>query len=298
MASSLEFNLNQIQVDFILNKMPKGYSLLQSNLLKSREQRVPKKVNKYDASFQSNKQEVVEDKSKRSQRIIPVQKEQIKNPQDDNCKKGLQLLQKFKSHPAFSEINASAYLNIDKIEASFKQEGNLMNLWNQIRIALQKLTQSASSTQMQDQITQLENHFYHVFKTIQNEQKQTPISTKSIPINNKLNTNKIKEPQSSKKQDTHISFEEKRQLGQHIRELPQEHLKGVWEIVQQSVQNQEAEELEFDIDQLPPKVIRKLQEYVQSKLKTKKVKVDPSINYSSQKSNNQEDSSFPSESSD
>ncbi|CAD8107117.1 unnamed protein product [Paramecium sonneborni] len=298
MASSLEFNLNQIQVDFILSKMPKGYSLLQSNLLKSREQRVPKKVNKYDASFQSNKQEIVEDKSKRSQRIIPLQKEQVKIPQDDNCKKGLQLLLKFKSHPAFSEINASGYLNIDKIEASFKQEGNLMNLWNQIRIALQKLTQSASSTQMQDQITQLENHFYHVFKTIQNEQKQTSTSTKSIPITNKVNTNKIKEPQSQKKQDTHISFEEKKQLGQHIRELPQEHLKGVWEIVQQSVQNQEAEELEFDIDQLPPKVIRKLQEYVQSKLKTKKVKVDPSINYSSQKSNNQEDSSFPSESSD
>ncbi|CAD8115646.1 unnamed protein product [Paramecium primaurelia] len=298
MASQLEFNLNQIQVDFILSKMPKGYSLLQSNLLKSREQRVPKKVNKYDASFQSNKQEVVEDKSKRSQRIVPIQKEQVKIPLDDNCKKGLQLLQKFKSHPAFNEINASGYLNIDKIEASFKQEGNLMNLWNQIRIALQKLTQSVSSTQMQDQVTLLENHFYHVFKPIQNEQKQISTSTKNIPITNKVISNKVKEPQSQKKQDTHISFEEKRQLGQHIRELPKEHLKGVWEIVQQSVQNQEAEELEFDIDQLPAKVIRKLQEFVQSKLKTKKVKVDPSINYSSQKSNNQEDSSFPSESSD
>ncbi|CAD8115020.1 unnamed protein product [Paramecium sonneborni] len=291
MASPIEFNLNQIQVDFILDKMPKGFSLLQANLLKTREQRVSKKVNKYDASFQSNKQEVVEDKSKRIQRVSSnPQKEQSKPLIDDNLKKGLQLLQKFKSHPSFTEIDAQGQINLDKIEAFFKQEGNLISLKNQIKLAIQKLNQNASD-QMQDSLNKLETHFYNVFKTFSNQSKST--STLNKNIQNKVITSKPKE--ILKKQDQIITFEEKRQLGQKIRELPSEFLKGVWEIVQQTVQNKEDEELEFDIDLLPPKIIRKLQDYVKNTLKTKKVKLDPSINQSSQKSINQ-DSSFISKS--
>ncbi|CAK92880.1 unnamed protein product (macronuclear) [Paramecium tetraurelia] len=305
MASPIDFNLNQMQVDFILDKMPKGFSLLQASLLKAREQRVvrnrslislqSKKVNKYDASFQSNKQEVVEDKSKRIQRQTSTSQKESRKPQmdDSNIKKGLHLLQMFKSHPAFTQIDAQGQINIDKIEAYFLQEGNLIDLKNEIKQTLQKLHQNASN-QIQDLVAQLEIHFYNVFKPISNQSKPTPVQNKNTL--NKTIPHKSKDAQSSKKQDQIIiTFEEKRQLGQHIRDLPSEHLKGVWEIVQQTVQTREDEELEFDIDVLPPKIIRKLQEYVKNKLKTKKVKVDPSINQSSQRSLNH-DSSFASES--
>ncbi|CAD8196673.1 unnamed protein product [Paramecium pentaurelia] len=293
MASPIDFNLNQIQVEFILGKMPKGFSLLQASLLKAREQRVSKKVNKYDASFQSNKQEVVEDKTKRIQRLTSIQQKESNKPlMDDNHKKGLQLLQMFKSHPAYTQIDTQGQINIDKIEAFFIQEGNLINLKNQIKQTLQKLTQN-SSNQMQDLLNQLEIHFLNVFKSPTNQSKPTPIQNKNTQNKNILQ--KTKEVLSTKKQDQIITFEEKKQLSQNIRELSSDYLKGVWEIVQQTVQTKEDEELEFDIDVLPPKIIRKLQEYVKNKLKTKKVKIDTSINQSSQRSLNQ-DSSFASES--
>ncbi|CAD8092309.1 unnamed protein product [Paramecium primaurelia] len=303
MASPIDFNLNQMQVEFILGKMPKGFSLLQASLLKAREQRVvrngslislqSKKVNKYDASFQSNKQEVVEDKTKRIQRLTSTQQKESNKPlMDDNHKEGLQLLQMFKSHPAYTQIDTQGQINIDKIEAFFIQEGNLINLKNQIKQILHKLTQNASN-QMQDLLNQLEIHFQNVFKSPSNQSKTTPIQNQ-----NTLNKNipqKSKEIQSTKKSDQIITFEEKKQLSQNIRELSSDYLKGVWEIVQQNVQTKEDEELEFDIDVLPPKIIRKLQEYVKNKLKTKKVKIDTSINQSSQRSLNQ-DSSFASKS--
>ncbi|CAD8197048.1 unnamed protein product [Paramecium octaurelia] len=295
MASPIDFNLNQMQVDFILDKMPKGFSLLQASLLTAREQRVSKKVNKYDASFQSNKQEAVEDKSKRIQRQTSTSQKESYKPQtdDNNIKKGLRLLQMFKSHPAFTQIDAQGQINFDKIEAFFLQEGNLIDLKNQIKLTFQKLHQNASN-QIQDLVAQLETHFYNVFKSISNQSKPAPVQNKNSL--NKTIPQKPKVVQNSKKQDQIIiTFEVKKQLGQQIRDLPSEDLKGVWEIVQQNVQTREDEELEFDIDVLPLKIIRKLQEYVKNKLKTKKVKIDASINQSSQRSLNH-DSSFASES--
>ena len=64
-----------------------------------------------------------------------------------------------------------------------------------------------------------------------------------------------------------MSFAEKKALGENIRVLPPEYLRGVWEIVSQSLPaNQVKEELEFDIDSLPTKTCRTLERYVNQKL--------------------------------
>jgi len=67
--------------------------------------------------------------------------------------------------------------------------------------------------------------------------------------------------------DKPMTMAEKRALGQSIRNLPPEHLRGVWEIVSEGMQhNNNREELEFDIDTLPVKITRELEKYVKIKL--------------------------------
>lgn len=92
-------------------------------------------------------------------------------------------------------------------------------------------------------------------------------------------TNKIKElhtknpnvPNKNQKSsvivsDKPMSLQEKRNLGQNIRNLPTQYLRGVWEIVNDGTLNQHKEELEFDIDTLPPRKCRELERYVNSKI--------------------------------
>ena len=63
-----------------------------------------------------------------------------------------------------------------------------------------------------------------------------------------------------------MTLQEKRNLGQNIRNLPPQYLRGVWEIVNDGILNQHKEELEFDIDTLPVKKCRDLERYVNAKL--------------------------------
>lgn len=65
MTESNDFLLSQHQADFISTKLPVGYSFLLSSLAQPREQRIvkiiqkqkPKKVSRYDATFQTTKHE-------------------------------------------------------------------------------------------------------------------------------------------------------------------------------------------------------------------------------------------------
>lgn len=63
-----------------------------------------------------------------------------------------------------------------------------------------------------------------------------------------------------------MTYQEKTQLSVNIRALPNEHLLGVWNIVQGVVKAEDNGELEFDIENLPVRVARQLEQYVASKL--------------------------------
>ena len=65
---------------------------------------------------------------------------------------------------------------------------------------------------------------------------------------------------------------EKRELGQMIRRLPLEHLRGVWQIVSESTWQTEQEDFEFDLDVLPAQTLRELERYAKAKLPKKKGK--------------------------
>lgn len=68
--------------------------------------------------------------------------------------------------------------------------------------------------------------------------------------------------------DKPMTLNEKKALGQNIRKLPPEYLRGVWEIVCDGTElAQEKDELEFDIETLPVRKVRELERYVKNKLK-------------------------------
>lgn len=103
-----------------------------------------------------------------------------------------------------------------------------------------------------------------------------------------------------------MTLQEKRTLGQNIRNLPPQYLRGVWEIVNDGVLNQHKEELEFDIDTLPVKKCRELERYVNTKLtlmkKNESKDIKPKGKYNDKKtinkkiegrSENMQNSSFP-----
>ena len=81
----------------------------------------------------------------------------------------------------------------------------------------------------------------------------------------KPNRNNIK---GSSLLDKPMSIQEKRVLGQNIHGLPPDCLRGIWEIVSKAIpmQNHSNEELEFDLNNLPNRVLRELERYVKSKL--------------------------------
>lgn len=73
---------------------------------------------------------------------------------------------------------------------------------------------------------------------------------------------------SSSALDKPMTMQEKRQLGQMIRNLPPEYLRGVCQIVSDGIPDSanNKEVLEFDIDLLPIRKVRELERYVKAKL--------------------------------
>eukprot|EP00828_Plagiopyla_frontata_P010583 TRINITY_DN1567_c0_g1_i2.p2 TRINITY_DN1567_c0_g1~~TRINITY_DN1567_c0_g1_i2.p2 ORF type:complete len:295 (-),score=68.03 TRINITY_DN1567_c0_g1_i2:83-967(-) len=91
-------------------------------------------------------------------------------------------------------------------------------------------------------------------------------------INSIGNKNDRKKGKSNKmKQDFQnklrpLTPEEKQQLGAKIRKLPSIYFEGILKIVKDQMQNQNQEDVVFDINKLPTKVARDLEKYVNEKL--------------------------------
>ena len=82
-------------------------------------------------------------------------------------------------------------------------------------------------------------------------------------------------------QDRPMSLQEKRSLGQNIRKLEPQYLKGVIDIVKECM-DVGGEEFEFDLDKIPPKICRDLERYVKQSLqnssKSQKKKKPAAVN--------------------
>lgn len=72
---------------------------------------------------------------------------------------------------------------------------------------------------------------------------------------------------NAKTMEKPLTSQEKRILGENIKNLPPEHLRGVWDIVSQRLnKGNNQEEIVFDIESLPVKVARELDRFVKNKM--------------------------------
>lgn len=123
----------------------------------------------------------------------------------------------------------------------------------------------------------MSNYFEKLFNEIESSsgtETYIELHKKVEKLTKEIKELHTKNPSSNLKQHKNLSqlnekpmtLQEKKNLGQNIRNLPAQYLRGVWEIVNDGILNQHKEELEFDIDTLPVKKCRELERYVNAKL--------------------------------
>lgn len=113
-------------------------------------------------------------------------------------------------------------------------------------------------------IQHLQRQVERLSKELKELNNQKAVATR-VPIP----TNPVKSQKSSSSAlDRPMTIQEKRQLGQMIRNLPPEYLRGVCQIVSDGLPDTSGnkEVLEFDIDMLPVRKVRELEKYVKAKL--------------------------------
>ena len=91
----------------------------------------------------------------------------------------------------------------------------------------------------------------------------------SAPVKNNQQNNEYNKP---------MTVEEKNKLGNNIRSLNKEQLKGIIRILSENAPNQKAKYFEFDIDQLSNKKLRELEKYVKDCLSSTKNNKNTSSN--------------------
>jgi len=174
---------------------------------------------------------------------------------------------------------------------AYNAEGSsIYNMTIRISQYFERSFKEIENVQFTDKVTELEKKVKQLTQEIAKLNKPEPISGKKVSGSG---------PRLAKSPSTNeepMSIHEKKVLCDHIKRLPPDSLRGVWEIVSKGLppnQNNK-EELVFDIDALPVRVTRELERYVKSKISiqnsksknkkdtAKQVAVDPGYNTNQQ----------------
>jgi bromodomain-containing factor 1 len=285
-----EFFLTSDQVKQLAKFLPPGYSLGASKTPKILPKRVPISVlNIDDSRVQSNAGE----KKKREAYYKAEQK--LKEP-IDFYRRSEYILNRLKSHrfadPFLEPVDPEVLgipdyfqvikepMDFSKVEkrlrsgfykASSDFEHDVRKIWENAT------TYNKPNTEIYNMTIEMGTFFEQLLKEEETGYSGPPISKYSSTKSTKKPTDydAVDAPYRPPKiiattkhvLDKPLSFQEKKNLSDMIRQLPSESLWEVWRIVSPENQNQN-ETLEFDIDTLSPKIARQLENYVKSKLST------------------------------
>ena len=151
----------------------------------------------------------------------------------------------------------------------------------------------------------LSNYFEEIFKDIENltlvnEEKteMQELTKKVTKLQEKFNkvtapANNVKRERSYSTSEKPMSTIEKTQLGNNIKKLSHEQLRGIIKIVSDSVSvEQNSKYFEFDIETLQPKKLRELDKYVKNCLKVKTTQVPQLASHSSEQVGSKDSDTF------
>lgn len=289
-GKNYDIMLTTEQVKQLQKFLPPGFSLVQVKCLKSGPRRIPNGVSPSEEQYVSNAQ-----LSKERRDAFSKAERKIKEPIEfvKRCEYILNLLKKHKNGFPFLEpvdpevLGIPDYLEIIKEPMDFsKVEKRLKNNFyknatefeNDIRkIWDNALTYNKPNTQIYHMTIDISEYF----QSLINEDDVTfpPVQTTKVPrvpkpikaVEHDQNDAPYRpsKPAPSHKNVNNkpLTYQEKKVLSNLIRQLPSDSLWEVWKIVSPDNQNQE-QEIEFDIDTLSPSICRQLEEFVKSKLQS------------------------------
>ena len=180
----------------------------------------------------------------------------------------------YKSHQEFAsdvrKIWSNSFLYNAKGSMVYHMTCEMSNLFEKLYKDVEKKPSHDNINELQKKIDQLSKELNTLYSTgLQKQTSKQSSSLKNHTFPYKANSNSDKGKSSNHiNMDKPMSLNEKKNLGQNIRKLPPEYLRGVWEIVCEGTNlAQDKEELEFDIETLSIRKVRELEGYVKSKLK-------------------------------
>lgn len=235
---------------------------------------------------------------------VPTTSSKSMKPMNEGAKKCLNLLQRLKKHncvgPFLQPVDVEGLglwdyydivpepMDLGTVEKKLKNGDyssvdefgtDIRKIWSN---AMAYNTEGSAIYNMTLKISQ---YFERIFKEIEDVpfndkvfelEKKVKMLTQQIASLNKPETLSAKKvsgsgPRFAKSPSSieePMTIQEKKVLCDHIKRLPPESLRGVWEIVSRSIPNTQnnKEELVFDIDALPVKVTRELEKFVKSKI--------------------------------
>ena len=291
-----QFFLTPLQSILLNKKMPFGFKLeTEENILKSME------ALKNQAKKNKNNSKHKERGGRDMHRIGGNNSTKKRNQNSDNfdnitnknpeivkiikkCKKALEKIKESKyAHIYYKSNNPDipCLANIEKkvnnceYKALYDFEMDVRKIWSY----------HFNTSQNNDITTKMSDEWENICADLDNQNNEMSMATikeRTDKISKDIhdyNNNIVKENllpapvkknnQQNNEHNKPMTVEEKNQLGNNIRSLNKEQLKGIIKILSENVPNQKSKYFEFDIDQLSTKKLRELEKYVKECLSSK-----------------------------
>ena len=285
-----QYILTPLQSIILNKKMPFGFKLeTEENILKSLE--TSKNQTKKYKNSSKNKERATKD-THRNGGTIPKKRNQNINSGDNNrpsnltpemfnlhkkCKKGLEKIKECRYSNLYNQSNN---LDVPCLEKIKKKVNNyeyknlydfimdVRNIWGYyFKLEQNNDITSKLSDEWEKICGELDNQNNDV--SVKNIKKRTEIIQKELDEYKDYGTTKENLPAPVKKMNQQnneynkpMTVEEKNQLGNNIRSLNKEQLKGIIKILSESNSVPKSKYFEFDIDKLSTKKLRELEKYV------------------------------------
>ena len=285
-----QYILTPLQSIILNKKMPFGFKLeTEENILKSLE--TSKNQTKKYKNSSKNKERATKD-THRNGGTIPKKRNQNINSGDNNrpsnltpemfnlhkkCKKGLEKIKECRYSNLYYQSNnpdVPCLANIEKKVNNYEYKNlydfimDVRNIWGYyFKLEQNNDITSKLSDEWEKICGELENQNNDV--SVKNIKKRTEIIQKELDEYKDYGTTKENLPAPVKKMNQQnseynkpMTVEEKNQLGNNIRSLNKEQLKGIIKILSESNSVPKSKYFEFDIDKLSTKKLRELEKYV------------------------------------
>ena len=285
-----QYILTPLQSIILNKKMPFGFKLeTEENILKSLE--TSKNQTKKYKNSSKNKERATKD-THRNGGTIPKKRNQNINSGDNNrpsnltpemfnlhkkCKKGLEKIKECRYSNSYYQSNnpdVPCLANIEKKVNNYEYKNlydfimDVRNIWGYyFKLEQNNEITSKLSDEWEKICGELENQNNDV--SVKNIKKRTEIIQKELDEYKDYGTTKENLPAPVKKMNQQnseynkpMTVEEKNQLGNNIRSLNKEQLKGIIRILSENNSVPKSKYFEFDIDKLSTKKLRELEKYV------------------------------------